>query len=42
MPQKITSLEQIYQMLGLFYVNKHLYEKVRNFRRRKRQEMRGE
>lgn len=27
MPQKITSLEQIYQMLDLFYANKHLYEK---------------
>lgn len=42
MPQKITSIEQIYEMLGLFYANKHLYEKVRNFRRRKQQEMRGE
>lgn len=41
MPQKITSIEQIYEMLGLFYANKHLYEKVRNFRR-KQQKMRGE
>lgn len=40
--QKIASIEQIYQMLDLFYANKHLYEKVRNFRRRKQQEMRGE
>lgn len=42
MLQKITSIEQIYEMLGLFYANKHLYEKVRNFRRRKQQKMREE